>query len=180
MWGAIAAILLSLISVPPARATTLTDAWTSARAKVALLADPRIVGRRVDAIVVEAEGDAVTLRGVVASEAARDAASATAGRVPGVTRVENQLSVIPHEVPSVLTSDRTLQGLVAKDLSVFRQPGLGGRTVKVRVTEGVATLTGSVGDIGDWVLASERARQMVGIKAVDNQLWVKNLRLAAP
>ena len=173
-------VVLLLGSVSPAHGVTFTDAWTAARAKVALLADSRIVGKEIDAIAVEAAGNAVSLRGVVATEAARDAATDTVSRVRGVTRVQNELRVTPSEIPVVLTSDREIRSMVARDLAVFRERGLGGPTVKVRVTDGIATLTGSVEDIGDWVLASERARQTVGVKAVDNRLWIKNLRLSSP
>ena len=68
--------------------------------------------------------------------------------------------------------------MVAQSMAVFRRPGLGGRTVKAQVRDGVATLTGSVDDISDWALASERARQVSGVKAVDNRVWVKSLRLS--
>jgi len=176
----LALALLALVSVPAARAETFTDGWTASRAKVALLADPRVVGPRIDAIVVEVAGDIVHLRGAVATPEARDAATDTVSRLRGVARVDNELRVVPVEIATVLTSDREIEKMVAKDLAVFRSRGLGGRTVKVHVSEGIATLTGSVEDIGDWVRASERARQALGVKAVDNRLWVKNLRLAAP
>src|SRR5262249_55335508 len=141
-WFILAPVMLMILSAPPARADTFTDSWTAARAKVALLADPRVVGPRIDAIVVEAAGDTVNLRGAVATPEARDAATDTVSRLRGVARVDNELRVVPVEIPTVLTSDQEIEKMVARDLAVFRQRGFGGRTVKVHVSEGIATLTG--------------------------------------
>jgi osmotically-inducible protein OsmY len=172
-------VLTVFLPVTAAHAVTFIDAWTEARTKVAVLADPRVVGDDVPRIQVNADGATVRLQGVVASEEARQAAADAAQSVQGVTRVENELRVVPAETPTVLTSDAELQKMVAQSMAVFRRPGLGGRTVKAQVRDGVATLTGSVDDISDWALASERARQVSGVKAVDNRVWVKSLRLSA-
>jgi osmotically-inducible protein OsmY len=174
-------ILLSLLllgSVTTAQAVTFTDAWTAGRAKVAVLADPRVVGEDVARIEIIADGPTVRLQGAVANEDARQAAAEAAQRAGGVTRVENELRVIPTQPPAVLTSDAEIQKMVAQSVSVFRGRGLVGRTVKAQVRDGIATLTGTVDDIADWISASERARQVAGVKAVENRIWVKNLRLS--
>jgi hyperosmotically inducible periplasmic protein len=175
----IALALVVLGVAGSAHAVTFTDAWTAARAKVAVLADARVVGDDVPGITVDADGSRVRLRGDVASDDARQAADAAARSVRGVTAVDNELRIVPRTATDVLTSDDDLRKLVAQSLRVFRRPGLGGRTVAVDVRDGIATLTGEVSDITDWTRASERARQVAGIKAVDNRLWVKELKLSA-
>jgi osmotically-inducible protein OsmY len=173
----IALMLVVLSFVIPAHAVTFTDAWTAARAKVALLADPRVTGEDVPRIEVIADGATVRLHGTVASDEARQAAAEAAQTVAGVARVENELRIVPAEPPTVLTSDSDIQKMVAQSVAVFRRPGLGGRTVKAQVRDGVATLTGTVDDISEWTRASERAREVIGVRAVDNRVWVKSLRL---
>jgi hyperosmotically inducible periplasmic protein len=168
------------VSVSSAWAESFTDAWMAARAKVAVLADPRVVGQDVPRIAVDAEGGRVRLSGSVGTEEAKQAAAAAARSVTGVSDVENVLRVVPGtDLAEVQTSDGEIQKMTARDLAVFRRRGLGGRTVAVRVRDGIATLTGNVDDITEWVRASERAREVAGVKAVDNRLWVTNLRLSA-
>ena len=96
----------------PATAVTFTDWSMMAATKIALLAEPAVAGTEVSSIDVDARDGAVTLRGQVASDEARAAASAVASRVPGVAKVTNELRVDSADQPPATPRDRTLRSRV--------------------------------------------------------------------
>jgi osmotically-inducible protein OsmY len=174
-------LVLALLLAPTAAdASSLADEWTAARTKVAVLGDPRVAGAHVARIIVGADGGRVRLHGRVADDDSRRVAGEIAGAVRGVTTVENALVVIPTDaVTPVRTTDAEMKKLVVQGLAEFRRLARGrGMTIEMR--DGVATLTGRVDDVGDWARASERVREIPGVTAVDNRLWVRNLALAKP
>ena len=163
----IALALANVIVAAPATAVTFTDWSTIAATKIALLAEPAVAGREVSAIEVDAREGVVTLRGQVASDEARAAAGAVASRVAGVTTVKNELRV-DHgdEPPAIRPSDHALRSRVTHALR--RNSRLARAPIQVSVTQGVARLTGAVSTGWDRVRASEVARSVVGVAAVEN------------
>lgn len=80
--------------------TMMHDTWLTAKTKIALAADGRVKGRQID---VETTGGRVMLRGMVDSDAARQAAEEIVQGLDGVTSVKNDLSAGHHDqCPSVL------------------------------------------------------------------------------
>ena len=176
----ILALVVVLLLPVAAGAASLVDEWTAARTKVAVLGDARVEGAHVARIVVGADGGRVRLDGRVADDDSRRVAGEIASAVRGVTTVDNALVVIPTDaVTPVSTADADMKKLVVQGLAEFRGRARG-RGLVVEMRDGVATLTGRVDDVADWARASERVREIPGVKAVDNRLWVKTLGFAKP
>lgn len=72
--------------------TVVDDSLITASIKTDLLKDPGLSAFRVDVNTVQGE---VTLKGDVDTEAARDRAGRVAMAISGVTKVNNQISVMP-------------------------------------------------------------------------------------
>ena len=112
MRTSLALALMVLVAPPAAQAVTFIDAWTAARAKVALLADPHVAGNDVHAIAVEADGSRVRLAGDVANEEARLAAEDAARSEPLHARLPytcgQVLWAVRHEMA------RTLEDILAR------------------------------------------------------------------
>ena len=70
----------------------ITDAGLTAKVKTSLLADPDVSGLRID---VDTRDRIVTLSGAVGSSTEKARAVELAGKVDGVTRVEDRLTVRP-------------------------------------------------------------------------------------
>jgi osmotically-inducible protein OsmY len=173
-------VVVLLLAAAVADAASLADEWTAARTKVALLGDTRVAGAHVAHIIVAAEGGRVRLDGRVADDDSRRVAGDIAGAVRGVTTVENALVVVPTDAVTPLrTSDKDMKKLVVQGMAEFRRLARG-RGVTIEMRDGVATVTGRVDDVADWAGVSVRVREIPGVKAVDNRLWIRNLAFAKP
>jgi osmotically-inducible protein OsmY len=160
-------VVVTVLCLPmPAAAVSFTDWWTSASTKIALLAEPSVAGTEVSAIEVEARGDVVTLRGRVATHAAQAAAGDVALRIPGVRAVTNDLRVDDDTAPAVRRSNAALRTAVSRalrhDARLARSPLI------VTVDNGIVRLTGAVPTVWGRVRASEVARAVDGVVAVQN------------
>jgi hyperosmotically inducible protein len=144
--------------------TATGDSWLTSKTKIALFADERVKGRQIS---VETLNGVVTLRGKVDSDEAKAAAASIAGGIEGVTRVRNDLQVVPPDSrKSVEISDdeitRQVENRLAKDGRL--------KSVDVRTDAGVVTLTGEVPTIIAGAHASEIAREVSGVRSVKNEL----------
>ena len=82
----------------------VTDAWVTAKAKIALFGDDRVKGRRIS---VETKDGTVILRGKVDSEQAKMTAAETVNGVEHVKGVRNELQVVaPADRRQIDTDDR--------------------------------------------------------------------------
>jgi hyperosmotically inducible protein len=68
----------------------ITDTWITTRISVMLVDEALLEGSNID---VDTDAHVVTLRGTVASEAAKNRAAVIAGDIEGVTHVVNELVV---------------------------------------------------------------------------------------
>ena len=160
-------VVATVLCLPmPAAPVTFTDWWTTALTKIALLAEPAVAGTEVVVIEVEAHGDVVTLRRRVATHAAQAAAGAVALRIPGVRAVTNDLRVDDDTAPAVRRSDGALRTAVSRALR--RDGRLRRNPFSVTVEDGIVRLTGAVPTVWDRVRASEVARAVDGVVAVQN------------
>lgn len=115
----------------------------------------------------------VTLSGTVASEAERKEAVSAARDIAGVHTVQDQIQVTAVESRSmgeyiddtVITAELKAKILAEKDLSVLE--------IKVDTVDGVVTLTGDVASKELSDRAEQVARQVKGVKQVDNKLLIK-------
>jgi hyperosmotically inducible protein len=147
--------------------TGVSDSWLTAKAKIALFADDRVKGRQVN---VETNGGVVTLRGKVDTADAKAAAESIAKGVDGVRSVKNELQVVaPTDRATVDAKDEDLEKAVedrfAKDQRLSK--------IDVRADKGMVTLTGDAPNIATSARASEVARGVPGVRAVKNDLTVK-------
>ncbi len=129
--------------------------------------DPKVYNL---AIGVEAHDGTVTLRGTVGSLREKREATAAARRIHGVRRVANDLQVrLMGENKRI---DADLRGAVLQALMLDSSVP---RTVDARVTDGVATLTGTA----EWQYQREEAELVAG-NVIGLLGLVNEIRLTTP
>jgi osmotically-inducible protein OsmY len=142
--------------------TNVSDSWITAKTKIALFADRSAPGTSVN---VETTKGIVSLRGKVATDAEKKAAEEIARGIEGVQAVRNELQVVPGSAKKLVE---------AKDDELTQQvktrfkadPKL--KSLDVRTDNGVVTLQGKLPSIMDSARASQRAREVPGVRAVRN------------
>ena len=152
------------------------DAGTTVLIQTALLRDLRFRGRRLG---VEALDGFVTLRGKVDSNESKAAAAEIAQGVPGVKDIRNELQVVPPaQREEVDARDREIGR--ALDDRLKRDPQLGTEQIGVRVDAGLVTLTGEVSDRKFSARATVVARDVPGVRAVNNELDYVSVSAVTP
>jgi hyperosmotically inducible protein len=148
--------------------TAVSDSWITSKTKIALFADERVKGTQVS--VDTMKGGVVHLRGKVDSAEAKAAATEIAKGIEGVQSVKNDLQVVaPASRKMVDAKDEDIEKAVETRLSRDAQL----KSVDVRIDAGVVTLTGEVPSIVAAAKASEMARNVPGVKSVQNELTVR-------
>lgn len=127
-----------------------------------------------DQVQVTAQDGVVTLSGTVLDLEQKAHAEETALALPGVVRVENNLSVT---APGRDRGDGWLE-LKIRGVLLLR-PNVSVRGTHVDVQEGVVTLTGEVDSEAQRELAAVYARNIEGVKEVRNALRVRMRGAAA-
>jgi hyperosmotically inducible protein len=149
--------------------TPIHDSWITAKTKIALFADSRVKGSELN---VETRQGAVMIRGKVDSDAAKQAAEEIAKGIEGVKTVKNELQVVaPSKREATDDKDDAITARVDKQIaqdSHLRKAGIHAQT-----NAGVVSLTGEVQDLMTSAEASWAAWQVPGVKAVKNDLTVK-------
>ena len=148
---------------------TANDSWLTAKTKIALFADERVIGRQVD---VDTKDGVVSLRGKVDTEEARNAAAEVARRIEGIKDVRNDLQVVPRESRKVVAAkDDFIKKQIENDIS--RDAQLKAAKIEVRSDAGVVTLTGKAPSLVASARASEIAHKAEGVRSVNNSLSVE-------
>jgi hyperosmotically inducible protein len=159
-------LLVTSKAAPAAGRSSVSDARVSASVKLRLLTAAQIPSTEIS---VDTDEGVVTLFGMVPTADVKNSAGLEASKVAGVVGVQNQLEV-------VATSQK--KAVVAKDADVTRDLALAFKTrpelnaVSTAVKSGVVRLTGSVESGWDEVTAVRVARQVAGVRAVENQVKV--------
>lgn len=109
-------------------------------------------------IKVSAEDGEVRLTGVVDALSHKSAAEDIVRKIPGVRRIENDITVANEET----FSDRDLEGTVSARLADVPQY----RRIGARVEKGVVTLMGEAGSYRDVEGAARLAEQVPGVREV--------------
>lgn len=144
----------------------VTDAWVTAKAKIALFGDDRVKGRRIS---VETKDGTVILRGKVDSEQAKMTAAETVNGVEHVKGVRNELQVVaPADRKQIDTDDKAITNMVQRRLKA--DPQLKSAKINARVDSGIVTLTGEVTSLMISSYASEVLSDVPGVRAVRNDL----------
>jgi len=165
----IAAIALAvsaflLVAMIPVQATQTDD-------KIKLSAENSYVFKtflKNDSINIQSRDGMVTLTGSVTDESHKALAEETLANLPGVTNVTNHLVVTGTPFPP--HSDDWLIDRVRGTMRVHRSVSLA--NTKVFVDDGRVTLLGEASSEAQKQLATEYARDVAGVKSVDNQMTV--------
>ena len=121
-----------------------------------------------DKITIASKGGAVTLTGKVQDEFHRSLAEETLSGLPGVTGVNNQLSLSLET--GVVNPDATLRAKVQAALLFHRR--LSATRTTVKVDDGVVTLQGEAESQAQKALATEYVQGLDGVARVDNEMTV--------
>ncbi len=122
-----------------------------------------------DKVDVTALDGVVTLTGRVPDETTKDLAEETVRDLPGVTRVQNNVTVEP---PPPEHSDSWLAFKINSLLLL--KSNVSSSNTKVEVKDGVVTLTGTAETVAQKELTENYVRDVAGVKNVNNQLAVQS------
>jgi hyperosmotically inducible periplasmic protein len=149
--------------------TAISDSWITAKTKIALFADDRVAGRQVN---VDTRNGVVILNGKVDSTDAKAAAEQVVRGIEGVRQVQNNLQVVaPEQRDRVDAKDDDITKRVQDQIA--RDARLRNANVDVATNAGVVRLSGDVETIALSATASELARRVPGVRAVQNEITVK-------
>jgi osmotically-inducible protein OsmY len=121
-----------------------------------------------DKVTVKSTEGVVTLKGVVADKDLKSLAEDTVSNLPGVLRVDNQITLDPALKEH---SDAWIAWKIRYQLLVHAN--VSNRDTKVVVTDGVVTLTGTVENLAQKELTGEYAKEIDWVKSVKNELVVQ-------
>jgi len=121
-----------------------------------------------DDIKIQSKDGIVTLTGTVSSESHKSMAEETVENLPGVVSVYNQLNVIGS--PTSASSDAWIGEKVRGTLLFHRSVSY--TNTDVTVSDGKVTLRGKASSEAQKQLTTEYARDVSGVKDVDNQMTV--------
>jgi BON domain-containing protein len=126
-----------------------------------------------DWLTFEPQGDTVILRGQVVRPSTRSDAESRVKDIDGVSRVENQIEVLPlspNDDRLRLALYRTIYG---QNSPLFRYATQAVPSIHIIVNRGHATLKGVVANKGDANLAYIRARGVPGLFSVRSELTIE-------
>ena len=149
-----------------------TDAVTTSKVKAALMLSRRVKSYNIG---VTTNGGVVNLTGEVASEDAKSLAGEIARDTPGVNEVKNEIVVNSGAQPSsesVRVNDLEIRVAILEALT--HSPELGGKSIGVKVDNGVVTLSGSVETPAQRNGAEQTARAIDGVTGITDNLSVVN------
>jgi hyperosmotically inducible protein len=163
-----AALALALTFLSAASWAGTRDAWITTKTKIALLTAEDI---KVTAVHVDTKDGVVTLHGKVRTAAEKQRAEDAARKVDGVTKVSNELQVVPESMEkAVEATDKQIQektqALIKADESL--------KGIKVdSVDKGVVRLTGEASTMDAKLNAIEKAWTVSGVKQVRDEISAK-------
>ncbi len=129
-----------------------------------------------DDIKIQSKDGAVTLTGLVSEESHKSLAKETVAGLPGVKSVDNRLEV--KGTPPAANSDAWLMGKVKFTLLFHRS--VSAETTEVDVKDGIVTLRGNATSQAQKELTTEYARDIDGVKDVNNEMTVSKTGKKTP
>lgn len=151
---------------------TIDDGVLTAKVKAALIDDPVTKARQIN---VETYRGVVQLGGFVGSTEEKARATAVAQSVSGVKEVRNALEVrqqVAERGAGDVVDDAILATKVKAALA--GHPVIKARQINIETRDGVIQLTGFVDSEQEKREAEETARQVNGVRSVENDLEVKH------
>lgn len=158
-------VLLFLVSAPLA---LFASSETDRKIEVAARASYNYRTVLDHKVKVKADDGVVTLTGTVQDKDDKSLAADTVENLPGVTGVKNEIVV---EAAPAERSDAWIALKVRSRLLVKRN--VSAASTKVAVSEGVVTLTGTADNLAQKELTTVYAREIDGVKSVENQIDIK-------
>ena len=158
--------LIALIVGPVAAfASSATDRKIEDAAKASYNYRTVLAGR----VSVNSDDGVVTLTGIVQDNGQKDLAADTVENLPGVTRVQNEIS-IKSDYPE--RSDSWMALKIRSRLLV--KANVSATTTTVAVQDGVVTLGGTANNGAQKELTEAYAKDIDGVKSVKNEIVVKD------
>jgi len=129
-----------------------------------------------DSVTAKAKDGVVTLTGTVAEEGHKSLAQETVESLPGVSRVDNKLATKAEAAAE--SADKWIGRKITLNLLFHRNVNASGTTVAVK--DGVVTLTGVALNNAQKDLTAEYAKDIDGVKSVNNELTVSTATVSEP
>jgi osmotically-inducible protein OsmY len=148
------------------RNSSANDMRISAAVKLRLWTAPQVPSTEIN---VDTNDGTVYLFGMVPTAAIKDAASAEASKVSGVTRVDNMLEVVPSSEKKVVEAK---DEDITRDLKLTFKDRVELKDVSYAVKNGTVRLTGTINSGWDEMNAVRMTRQVPGVRAVEDHLKV--------
>jgi osmotically-inducible protein OsmY len=167
----VAAVVLLVTSVP-VHASTMDDR-IQASAEKSYVFKTYLKG---DDIKIESKDGVVTLTGIVANEFHKSLAQETLAGLPGVKSVDNRLEL--KGAPPTANSDAWLRDKVKATLLFHRS--VSAIKTEVDVKDGIVTLRGDAASQAQKELTTEYARDVEGVKDVNNEMTVSKTSKETP
>ena len=127
-----------------------------------------------DWLEFEVQGDTVVLRGQVVRPTTKSDAGARIKDVDGVSKVVNQIDVLPLSPNDDRLRIATYRAIYGTNSPLFRYAHQAVPSIHIIVNRGHATLKGVVANKGDAQLAYMRARGVPGLFSVKNELVIES------
>ena len=166
--GAVLILAASLVCAGAGPATaTVSDAWITAKTKIALLTSKDVHASNVN---VDTVNGVVTLHGTVESADEKARAAEEARKIDGVKEVRNLLQVVgARQAKAVKASDDEVKDRVAKALE--KDHALEGSSFSVQsVHDGVVLLGGRADSVSDHLRAVQDASGVPGVRRVETEV----------
>jgi len=161
----VATAALLALSAPAAHASKETDSRIESSAKRSYVFKTIL---KTDDIKIKSKDGAVVLTGIVTENFHKSLAAETVAGLPGVTTVDNRLET--KGAPPTANSDAWLRDKIKITLSFHRS--LSGALTEVDVKDGIVTLRGIADSEAQKELTTGYAKDVEGVKEVDNQMTV--------
>ena len=168
-----AAMTLLAFSAPVVHAETNRDSRIESSARQSYVFKTYL---QDDDIKIQSKDGAVTLTGVVSENFHKSLALETVTGLPGVKSVENKLEV--KDTSPTANSDAWLRDKVKVALLFHRS--VSATKTEVEVNDGIVTLRGVAASQSQRELTTEYARDVEGIKSVNNEMTVSESAKKAP
>jgi hyperosmotically inducible protein len=157
-------VMVALLSIIPVYASEMDDRIESSARDTYVFK----TYLKDDDIRIESKDGAVTLTGIVSEESRRGLARETVAGLPDVKSVDNKLEV--KGVNPTVNSDAWLREKVRITLLFRRSVSAVGTQVDVK--DGIVTLRGNADSLAQKELTTEYAKDVDGIKSVNNEMTV--------
>ncbi|QSV46484.1 BON domain-containing protein [Geobacter benzoatilyticus] len=160
------------LEVKGERPSDMSDAWLATKVKSTLLYHRSVSGFKTE---VEVKDGIVTLRGNAPSQAQKELTTEYAMDIEGVKDVNNEMTVTDTSKKTRTMGDKiddaSITALVKMTLLSHRSTSA--INISVTTKNGVVTLTGKAKNSAEQDLATKLAKDVNGVKSVENRMTIE-------